>query len=357
MHTHRFVFLAFFISAFAFAQQKDGVNNPTLQDPSSPPTAKIWGSTFFDYYYDARDPATENEGQNGFTFRRIYVGYDQVITSELSSQVLLEANEDNTLSSGPMSFFVKDAYLEWKDLIPMSGSFIGLSPTPSISASEDAWSYRSLDKVILDRLGLVTTSDMGLSMVGNFSADGREGYAVMIGNGSGTSFETDKFKKFYGALNFKPVTGSVVQLYADYENVGDGKSQLTGKALVSYANPLMSVGAEAFYRLDKDSIQLSPRLFQDVTPFGVSVYNWSQWGRWVRSVLRVDYVDPDLKVNTTGTRQLYVIAAIDILPMKDVHIMPNVLFTHYLNKVSGQPAITDLIMPRLTFAYSAAKVW
>ena len=64
--------------------------------------------------------------------------------------------------------------------------------------------------------------------------------------------------------------------------------------------------------------------------------------------------DPDFLVKDSGTREIFAVGGLDFTPAKDVHLIPNVLYTHrmYKKKLTTDPVLNDDITIRLTFAYS-----
>ncbi len=326
--------------------------------PQSSPAPKsnegiLWGQTFVDYSYAAQTADATQKGTNAFEFRRIYLGYDQDISEQFTARVLIQANDEDTAKSGAMDFSAQEVYLEWKNLVPLSSTYFGLSATPSIALAEKIWGYRSLEKVILDRHGLVAIDDMGAGVKGKFVSDGSIGYALMVGNGEGVKLENDKLKKFYGEFYFAPVKSGVVELYSDYENGPDAQSKLTGKALLGYQVPSVSAGVEGFYRTVHNGA------FNSVTPadsnlLGGSAYTSFQIVESVRGVLRGDYYDANVLKTTIGLREIFSVVGVDYSPARDVHFIPNALYTHRMYKVTPAPgpALVDDITVRLTFAYS-----
>lgn len=342
--------------SLAAPQAKKEIKKSTAEVASSPKstTAKIWGSTYVDYAYVAKAQDTSIQGNNAFEFRRIYLGYDQNISGQFSVRVLIEANKWETTTSGVMGFFAKQAYLEWKNLLPMASIFIGVSATPSIANAEKIWGYRSLEKVILDRTDLVSTSEMGIGVRGKIVSDGSMGYALMVGNGNGEKLENDKLKKIYGAFDFEPMKAGVVELYGDYENGPNGRAKITGKGLLGYQSGAVSFGAEGFYR-NVQHASLQPNgAFSDSNLVGASAHTSFQIGENMRFVLRGDFFDPDFLVKNSGLREIFAVAGLDFAPAKDVHLIPNALYTHqlYKKKLSTDPVLNDDITVRLTFAYS-----
>jgi len=347
--------LVLFLS-IAAAQGRKEVRRPM---PEKSPAQKadegiIWGSTFADYSYVAQAEDATQKGNNDFGFRRIYLGYDQSFSEHFAAQVLLEADQFDTDSTGSLNFFVKHAYIEWKDLVPLSSISFGLSQTPSMSLSEKIWGYRSLEKVILDRHGLVASSDMGAGIKGSMVSDGSIGYAVMVGNGAGTKVENDKFKKIYGEFYFDLMKGGVFELYGDYENTPTSQPRMTGKGLFGYQSPEASFGLEGFYRKIQNGSFSAPGVQADSNLAGGSIYTSFHIAENLRAVLRGDYYDADLSVTSAGFRETFGIAGIDYSPGKGVDVIPNVLYTHllYKNKQPSDPSLVDDITVRLTVAYA-----
>ncbi len=337
-------------------QAKKEVKKSTAEMASSPKstTAKIWGLTYVDYAYVAQARDASIQGNNAFEFRRIYLGYDQDISDQFSARVLIEANKLETTASGVMSFFAKQAYLEWKNLLPMANIFIGLSQTPSFANAEKIWAYRSLEKVILDRTGLVAISEMGIGVRGKIVSDGSLGYALMVGNGNGGKLENDRFKKIYGEFDYAPMKGGIVELYGDFENGLNSQAKFTGKGLFGYQSAAVSFGAEGFYRnVQHGTFQLNG-VSPDSNLVGVSANTSFQIVENVRFVLRGDFFDPDFLVKDSGLREIFAVAGLDFSPAKDVHLIPNALYTHqlYKKKLTTDPVLNDDITVRLTFAYS-----
>ncbi len=352
-----FVFSLVLLSAsLVTPQAKRDAKKSTAEIVPSPktPAGRIWGSTFVDYTYVAQARDASNVGDNAFEFRRIYLGYDQDISDQFSARVLIEANKLETTTSGVMSFFAKQAYLEWKNLLPMASIFIGLSPTPSLANAEKIWAYRSLEKVILDRTGLIAISEMGVGVRGKIVSDGSLGYALMVGNGNGGKVENDRFKKIYGEFDYEPVKGGVVELYGDYENGSNGQAKLTGKGLFGYQSAAISFGAEGFYRNVQHGTFQPNGASPDSNLVGASANTSFQLVENVRLVLRGDFFDPDFLVKDSGLREIFAVAGLDFAPVKDVHLIPNALYTHRLYKkmLTTDPALNDDITVRLTFAYS-----
>ena len=339
----------------AFSQAKRDEKKVTPQSSSTPKSNEgvVWGETFVDYSYAAQAENAAQKGNNAFQIRRIYLGYEQDISEQFTARILLEGDNGDTTNSGAMTFYIDQAYIQWKDLVPLSSMYLGLSTTPPMAMAEKFWGYRSLREVFLVSTGLMSINDMGAGIKGKFVSDGSIGYALMVGNGEGVKSETDKQKKIYGEFYFTPMKNSVVELYSDYENTPDAKSKLSGKALLGYQVPTVSAGVEGFYRTVHNGA------FNSVTPadsnlLGGSAYTSFQIVENIRGVLRGDYYDANALQTTVGVREILSVVGVDYSPAQDVHLIPNVLYTHRMYKVSPAPgpALVDDVTIRLTFAYS-----
>ncbi len=350
-----FLLLAVFCFSVVVSQAKRDDKKVAAQNSSAPKSNEgvIWGETFADYSYAAQAEDAAQKGNNAFSIRRIYLGYEQDVSEQFSARILLEGDNGDTTSSGAMTFYIDQAFIQWKDLVPLSSIYFGLSTTPSITLAEKIWGYRSLKEVFLVSTGLMSINDMGAGIKGKFVSDGSVGYALMVGNGRGVKFENDKFKKLYGEFYFTPLKNGVMEVYSDFENNPDSQWKLSGKALLGYQVASVSAGVEAFYKTVHNGV------FNSVTPadsnlLGGSAYTSFQIVENVRGVLRSDYYDANASEKTVGLRQIISLAGLDYSPAQDVHLIPNVLYTHRMYKANPAPgpALVDDITIRLTFAYS-----
>lgn len=324
---------------------------------------KISGLVFGDYFFKVSGDSSGFAGQytsypksyQAFEIRRVYLRYDHVISKEFSAQVTLESTEKTSIG-GKYGIAVKTAYLEWKNLIPQSSIFFGMSSTPTWDLSERVWNYRSIEKNIIDFRGLGSSVDLGASVKGTFDKKNNYGYFVMIANGTGQKFENNKYKKYYGSLFAKPVKGLTVEGYTDFEpNAGD-KNKITLKGFAGYQDGIFSIGVETFQQTQKHAAFDS----LDVVPVGVSAFAWVSLIKKTthpenRQVLnafaRFDYFDPDTKTDDSGFRENFIIVGLDYMPVKDVHIMPNVWVTSYSDKSPAKLKKDANVVARLTFNY------
>jgi hypothetical protein len=352
---------------------------------------KISGYMFGDYYYNVTRDANLGstnvaspagaENFQAFQFRRIYITYDNDISEIFTSRFRLEADQiqetvDGTKAatildtasirksgvtianpSSKISTFVKDAFLRWKNVFAGSDLIFGIQPTPAYEISEAAWGYRSLDKTIMDLRGIVSSRDMGISLKGKLAGNGMLNYWVMLANNSGNSPETDKYKRYYMHLQFKPVVNLQATLYVDYKDVANVKTGNNGTwttaLFVGYTEPFMyNINVEAFMTSQSNAFTPTGGTLDSKNGMGISIFGSYNVNPEVALVGRYDYFDPNTNsaVNAKGDVRNYAIAGLSWKVDKNVSIIPNILFESY-EKPTGGKTIADSKTARLTVYY------
>lgn len=348
------------------------------------PSGKIYGMVFGDYYYKQHADFTGRgasqysgsaftKGANAFEARRIYLGYNYDISEKFSADVLL-AYEGQYLNDGSTrTVYVKGANIRWKNICKNTDLVIGQMQTPSFPMfTEKVWNYRSVEKTILDMRKLGNSNDAGIALQGKvISNDKTElGYNLMIGNGSAAKIETDKFKKMYGDVYAKVLNKKIIiDLYGDYERTQLNpyhKSKMTMKFLLAYQSEKITVGLEAFQQMQEKSVTYktdTSSVIDNAIAMGV--------GGYVRGTIlkdklnffvRSDMYNPDTKFNADNTytnysaysTELFFLAGLDYMPMKNVHIIPNIWYNSYSNRkknVTGLAKNDYDMVARITVHY------
>ncbi len=343
MRSKIFFTLVFCLTSFVVAQDK--------------PAGRIHGYVFGDYFYKIRGNDQEVSGTQyskvpqdyqAFQFRRLYLYYDHEITSRFSSQFLLEGSDRVFEAGGRHTLFIKAAYLEWNEIFPMSNLAFGLVPTPTWSwaGSEKTWGYRSIEKTISDMRGFGSASDIGVTLRGSFDAGKMFNYVAMVGNGTGQRPESNKHKKYYGAFVLKPVSGLVLDAYADYEPAAFGKSKLTLKGFAGFQTDQFAIGGEYIQQTHRKAGTGGI----DVIPAGASFFSWVSLMKQLNVFARYDFSDPDLKIGHAGHREHFVVAGFDFMPAPNLHIMPNIWFNAFDPKGKVPKKNADLV-GRITVFY------
>ena len=190
----------------------------------------------------------------------------------------------STTSAGKVSMFVKDAYLMWKNVFSGSNLIFGVQPTPAFDVSETAWGYRSLEKTIMDLRGIVPSRDLGVSLKGKITGDGMINYWAMFADGSGNTVETDKYKRYYAHIQFKPTANLQATLYVDYKdaanivnsytksNVNNGA--VTTALFVGYSEPFSyNIGVEGYLQTTANALKdTSAKSYSDLSGMGFSIF-------------------------------------------------------------------------------------
>ena len=296
---------------------------------------KIKGYMFGDYYAVlAADDAEAKlpEKRNAFQFRRIYFTYEKNVADDFSVRYRLEAKDAGFGKGTKMEPFVKHGYLKWKGALGSTDLYLGLSGTPTWAVVEKVWGYRSVSKTVLDLNKIGSSADLGAAFKGK---SGKIGYHLMLGNGPGQSPEDDHGKKLYGSLSFKASDSLILEAYADFNMKPADQNELTIKAFAGLQGEGLNAGVEVFSRTNKEAAAGS-----DVTISGVSAFGSLPLGDSLKGFGRVDAVSND----ATDTTDLLLIAGLDHMPAKNVHLMPNLV-------VALPDGPDPNIQARLTFYY------
>jgi hypothetical protein len=317
---------------------------------------KVSGYVFGDYFYKVDGDSSGSGSQysnlskdeQGFDLRRIYITFKKNISEDFSANVTLEGNSGTT-TGGRYGLFFKTVQLTWKNLIPMGQINVGIISPNTYDIEQDVWGYRSIEKTVGDFRGFGNSSDAGISVQGSFDKKNMFGYFAMFGMGTGQRPIFTKTKKYYGQLSAKPVNGLVIAAYSDYEANGEGVNTTTLKGTAGYNSPQFNIGGSV-YMLNRQAPNVT-----DVKPFAFSVFAWapitSTKKLTVNAFARFDMYDPDTENTVSGFKQNFITAGLDFMPVKNVHIMPNLWVNTFSDKsTTGIERPTDLVA-RMTFYY------
>lgn len=337
------------------------------------PSGTIWGYTFGDYAFKLRaDSAKRGNSQysglpknyNSFNFRRIYIGYDYQFTSDISSQIILahestvEANENNTnvLPDNNRGVFIKAMNLQFKNIIPRASIVAGQQSTPTFSRlSESYWSYRSIEKTVADMRGISSSTDLGVGVFGKIGKEENVGYDILIGNSNGAKLENNKFKKIYTSLYVFLLDKKVVvqgNFEHDRKALDPVRKDITNfKFFVGYKTPKTSIGLEAFRQVQTNQSAFlqgitpsTDTVYADAQAEGISLFaNQQISGERFRVFARVDFYNPDAAYRSNRNylsgyktdKEYFATLGLDYSPYKNIHIIPNIWYNQYNNKLPG----------------------
>jgi len=350
---------------------------------------KFSGYMFGDYFYNiARDTSFRHGGVPGaavggqkdlqaFQIRRIYFSYDDDISESFASRFRLEsdatAGSKETDVAGKVTVFVKDAYLMWKNVFTGSNLIFGFQPTAAFDISETAWSYRCLEKTIMDLRGIIPSRMLGIALRGKLVESGTVNYWLTIGNNSGTAAAngtnaaTDKFKRYSLNLQFLPTKEFQITLLGDYlarpainafpvsgnppETVGN--SVLTTALFAGYmVKDHYNVGIEGFLRSQANGQHNSDNTgLVSLHTLGFTVFGELNFTPELVAIARYDYFDPNTDSQVKGDLMNYFLVGLSFKPDKNVQIIPNVQIETYQAPTNGtapKPSVTG----RVTFYYT-----
>ncbi len=249
----------------------------------------VSGSTFFDYQYVIASPDSGEAGDNGFSYRRLYLTTDYQLSDTFSGRARLEVSGSSTTARGRPSPFVKDLYVRWHNALGEGHTLtLGVSPTPSFDISQRFWGYRSLEGALLNRNGVVASRDMGLAVHGPLHRAGL-GYALMIGNNEGVNQERNETKRIYGQLIYRSTDGRLTATTGvDYAGYSDDRARgLNAPVFVGYRASIMRVGLEGFVNRIRHRSE-AVTILQGGSLFGIVAFTqaWEaivRYDRFVRS--------------------------------------------------------------------------
>jgi hypothetical protein len=357
----------------------------TIKKTEFKPSGKLWSYAFGDYYMKLHADtlgrgktqyANVPKDQNAFEFRRVYLGYDCSLSEKFSTEFLL-SYEGTTLTDGvTRTFFLKAANIRWKKILPNTDLIFGQTSTPAFpGTTEKAWGYRSIEKTILDMRGICSSNDLGLSLQSKLiSNDNTElGLNLMVGNGTAQKLELDRFKKMYAGLYALVLKKKLLlDLYGDYNREQLSpfhKSRMTMKFAVAYISDAITVGVETFNQVQENYVANADSLTAvrvdtlNGTAFGVSLFTRGQIIKdKLNFMARFDMYDPDTGYDpdkfyfsgSSPVTEMFITAGLDYMPVKNVHIMPNVWYNAYSNRTKNATGLVKAdndLVARLTLWY------
>ena len=314
---------------------------PTLTAHAQP-SVRLGGLGYFDYRYVLASPDEDEEGDNSFGYRRLYLTTDFEISERFEGRFRLEARDNSTTEQGRPAPFVKDAFLRVNDVWGAGHQLVlGLSPPPSFVVSEGVWGYRSLAATILDRNGIVPSRDMGVAARGPLAGDGLLRYGLMVANNSGVRRETDRYKRAYGQLELRPTDALVFTLGADYAGYGDARDAVVlVNGFAGYHGERLRGGLKVFLQ----RIDLAGDAGMDEAT-GLSAFGALRLAEAWEAVARLDRLELPRAAEETG--ETFALVGLAYQPHREVWFIPNVLVSRFDGEEEAH--VTGRLTLRLRF--------
>jgi hypothetical protein len=350
------------VNLYNFKHDKPGEVFPKPKPPeTSPfPSGKINGLAFGDFYWFASHHDEKFDHQQGFWFRRVYLGYDLAFSPTMSIRTRLEMNSNGLMAGGSLTPFLKDAYLTWK-YHGRQQARLGIEPSLTFDSEEGFWGLRHIEKTPADLYAIDSARDFGLAFTGPIGERGLS-YGVQFGNDSGQNSEADKFKvvRLHGL--YEPKSGLRVEGNFNYGKRPNGQDRTTAKGLLGFKRSAFRVAGEYLWQ-ERKSGNDTPD-----TTIGI----WSAFGNWdfkpKKAALfarfdavkgRRDGEDVGLpgadglafwSFSTAAPFKLY-LAGLEYYVNGSIRISPNVEWASYDDPATG-PGIDKDVVARLTFFWT-----
>lgn len=313
---------------------------------------KLNGLMFGDYYYVIKNHNDKIEGENGFWFRRIYFTAENKLNDEFSVRYRVELNSSgNFQTKDKITPYTKHAYIKWSR--KNQNILFGLSPTPTYEVTENLWGYRSVEKPPLDLQGYRPTSNFGINFQGAVDPKKILNYSLMFANRGGTSSEAGKGKSIMLSLAMKN-KGFVIEGYADAYDEPKGKGTYVLQGFVGYESKQFRGGAQYSRQTRRLGPNAGNKNYGLMSFFATGEFAPNVWG-----IARFDKIlDPNpagasiayLPLDPTAKMNILILG-LDLCPIKDVHIIPNVEIVKYDKPEKGDTPNSDF-MPRLTMWFN-----
>jgi hypothetical protein len=288
--------------------------------------------------------------QSLFNIRRMYLTYNYYLSPKFTSELVL-AYEGQTPSSSTRNVFIKYLNVKWSNVFKRTDLLFGQLRIPFILNMENLYGYRSIEKTVADMRGVSSSSDLGVAVQGRFDRKENLSYSVIVANGTGVHPESDKYKRLYINFNSKFLRNMLnIDLNYSYELASTSihRSRSSYKLGVVYKTLGLTIGSEFFDDVLMHYANAIPPLSNDTTAVnegavGLSFFINKKIADKLTSFARYDYYNPDTKYDAklnyinpynTNTENFFT-AGIDFQPVEKIHIMPNIWYNHYHNKVDG----------------------
>jgi hypothetical protein len=262
--------------------------------------AQVSGTVFIRYLKGL----TNTSFVNNFDLNRAYVTIKSKLGDNADAKVVL----DSQRSTGMLDTFLKYAYVDLKNTIP-ADLIPGVTVNTRIGAQPTYWSSW-VDKILGLRVvassmvgldGGVTTTDIGLGVLGKGSIEGMPAvnYLLTALNGSSVyATETNSGKTIAGRVDSEVYPGVTVALggqVADLESDGDYGGRLAN-ALVAYKADQGAAYAEAMY--GQGALGYSVAGIYNLGAMDGALNAYNVFGR-------VDIYDPNRNTDNDGRTRLY----------------------------------------------------
>jgi hypothetical protein len=246
---------------------------------------------------------------NAFDVTRTYLNFNGKFANGVSTRITPDIYRN---ADGSLGYRLKYGYVAYQ---PNAGNVtykFGLIQTPWMSREEDLWDYRMQGSIAVDRNGVMTAADFGLSADAKL-ANGRFDLNAGIYNGEGYKVgEGDQRKDFMvrgsyllSATNDNSASGGFrVSGYAGIGKATGGADRERYLGMLSYRTTRYTLAGE-YVNVNNAGITGSI-----ISAFGVYHLSNNKWA----VIGRVDQADPDTDVDNDANTRIIAGASYQLSP-------------------------------------------
>jgi hypothetical protein len=283
--------------------------------PDDTPKTSVGATIFGDYTWQQSPEASDADGNkihaSSFNVSRAYVNVTGSLNHRLAFRVTPDvARETGSGSSlsGSQTFRLKYAYGQFNlDDWTTHGSWVrfGVQQTPYIDYTEGIYRYRFQGTVFAERIGLLTSSDPGLSAHYNFPGNYGDLHAGFY-NGEGYSkVETNNEKAVQVRASLRPMPlggiwkGLRLTAFVDEDHYVQSAPRTRLLGQITFEHPLANAGFEVARGKDETSATKP-----EVQSKGWSLWVTPRFGHGWEALLRHDDFRPDDNVSSKTKRDI-----------------------------------------------------
>jgi len=247
----------------------------SLAQEGKTPT-EISGVIFADYFYNLTEGVAP-AARSCFEVPRLYISASRALSDKIKLKATLEgAQPANTL-------WVKNAFIEFSDVLPGQNVRGGVIGTPWIGYEEKIWRYRFVAKTFTDIEGVLPPADNGVGINGKLAGKLVD-YDFNVINGEGyKTAEVSENKDFAARVSVEPVAGAKVHAYQQIGHAGTAGTN-RDRAIIGVSYEQKAYSAMAYYLAEKDIA---------VDKSGYSVFGSYNLLSWLSALGRLDSYDSD----------------------------------------------------------------
>lgn len=187
---------------------------------------------------------------------------------------------------------------------------------------------------------IASSRDFGLGFKGHLTEKKTWFYYVLLGNGSSNKAETNKGKRVYGSLAFKPTKSITLEVYGDYEHSSDNKRYYVYQGFAAYQTNRGRVAVMYARRHFKQELESQAVKENDYDIF--SAFTVITPAKNVELIARYD------RMFGSGFEQNFSGHKISYIPFAD---NPGAAFNHIVLALSWQGAKNMWLIPNIKYTF------